>query len=80
MREARERAGLSQNRLALLSEVQQSTINKIEQGIRPASREVMEAISPHLGATVELMQAWLDLDRLGPVRARALCRLLGEEH
>lgn len=67
LREHRDSRGLSGNRLAMLSGLGQALENALELGRRPPSQANLEALAAvaELGAPLEMLQAWADLDKIG---------------
>lgn len=65
-------AGLSRYRLAQLSGVAAANLSSIELGKRTPTDDQLERIAPHLGVDLAELQAWADVDRLGPERVTNL--------
>lgn len=64
---AREAAGLSGYKLVQVTGIAQGNLQAIERGRRSPSDANLEALAavPELGVTLEQLQAWRDLDRIG---------------
>ena len=65
LEQALEVAGMTKYRLAKLTGISQVQIGRLASGERDATPDAVQAIAPHLGLSVEEMQAWADADRLG---------------
>jgi transcriptional regulator with XRE-family HTH domain len=60
LRRARERAGLSQQRLAALADTSLSHISRIETGKIENPGRVLERLAPHLGVSVAWLRGYVD--------------------
>jgi transcriptional regulator with XRE-family HTH domain len=72
LKELREACGLSGLALSKQAEISQPLLNRIENGQREPTPEVIAKLAPVLGVSVEEMQAWADADELGETRLRGL--------